>query len=130
MNATKKESDRNQAVLGLVFLKYISDKFESKYHELIKIGEGWEEDRKSYISDNIFWIPKEARWSEIQKSNTHPHIGNMLDKAIELIERENHQLKNLIYKVFSTTDFREGELGRMIDFVNDISLQDPTSHKF
>lgn len=113
-------NDRNHAVLGLVFLKYVSDKFENKYHELIETGNGWEEDRNLYLSNNIFWIPKEARWSEIQKSYKHPHIAQILDKAIELIERENRQLENLIYKVFSATDFREGELCRMIDFVNDM----------
>lgn len=125
MNAIRKETGRNQAVLGLVFLKYVSDQFENKYHELMKIGEGWEENRNFYISDNIFWIPKEARWQEIQKRINNPNIGVYLDRAIGLIESENHQLENLIYKVFSTTKLNDGELCEMIDFVDNINLCEP-----
>lgn len=117
-----KQSERNCAVLSLVFLKYINDKFEYKYRESINIDKGFEEDQHRYISNNTFWIPKEARWSEILKYINTPCIGDILDKAIYTIERENQHLKNLIYKVFSNTNFKASELSEMIIIINDINL--------
>lgn len=122
MSKKKKPSERNSAVIGLVFLKYISDKFNYKYQEFVTSGLGYEEDRSRYIENNIFWIPKNARWSEITNKMNNPRIGFIIDEAIELLERENKQLRNLIYKVFSTTSFDKGELCKMIFVVNDIDL--------
>ena len=69
-------------VLGLVFLKYISDRFESKYNELVEEGEGFQEERDEYTAENIFWVPKEARWAEIVKSAKTPEIGIKIDEAM------------------------------------------------
>lgn len=63
------------SILGLIFLKYISDKFETKYNELVEEGEGFEEDRDEYTYENIFWVPKEARWDYIKDNAKDPKIG-------------------------------------------------------
>ena len=72
-------------VLGLVFLKYISDSFEKKYQELVAEGEGFEEERDEYTAENIFWVPQEARWSEIVKVAKTPEIGIKIDDAMRAI---------------------------------------------
>ena len=69
-------------VLGLIFVKYISDKFETKYNELLEEGEGLEEDRDEYTFENIFWVPKEARWDYIRDNAKNPKIGRIIDDAI------------------------------------------------
>ena len=63
-------SEYKSVVLGLIFLKYISDKFETKYQELVNNGEGFEEDRDEYMADNIFFVPQEARWSVVAKADS------------------------------------------------------------
>ena len=80
-------------VLGLVFLKYISDSFEKKYQELVAEGEGFEEERDEYTAENIFWVPQEARWSEIVKVAKTPKIGIKIDDAMRAIEKEKKSLK-------------------------------------
>ena len=74
-------------VLGLIFLKYISDKFETKYDELVEEGEGFEEDRDEYTYENIFWVPKGARWDYIRDNAKDPKIGQYIDDAMILIEK-------------------------------------------
>lgn len=122
LNNNIKKSERTKAVLALVFLKYICDKFEHKYRELLNIGKGHEEDKNRYISKNIFWIPKKARWSEIIKNINNPRIGYILDDAIESIERENQHLQNLIYKVFSNNNYNINDISEMIIIISDINL--------
>lgn len=68
-------AEYKHVVLGLIFLKYVSDSFEEKYNKLLEEGYGDEEDRDEYLADNIFYVPKEARWSEIQKHATSTDIG-------------------------------------------------------
>lgn len=86
------------AVLGLIFMKYISDKFETKYEELIEEGDGFEEDRDGYESENIFWVPKEARWNYIKDNAKDAKIGQIIDDAMILIEKENPTLKGFLDK--------------------------------
>ena len=76
-------------VLGLIFMKYISDKFETKYNELVEEGDGFEEDRDEYEAENIFWVPKEARWDYIKDNAKDPKIGQYIDDGMILIEKEN-----------------------------------------
>lgn len=75
-------SEYKHVVLGLIFLKYISDKFEMKYNELVEEGEGFEEDRDEYIAENIFWVPKKSRWDFIKDHAKDPKIGQYIDEAI------------------------------------------------
>ena len=110
-------------VLGLVFLKYISDSFEARYNFLVEEGEGYEEERDEYTAENIFWVPKEARWSEIVKSAKTPEIGIKIDEAMYAIEKENHSLKDVLYKVYSNPLLDKGKLGELIDIIGGINLQ-------
>lgn len=88
-------------VLGLIFLKYVSDSFAEKYNQLVKDGYGDEEDRDEYLADNIFWVPKEARRDEIKKHATSTDIGAVIDNAMEAIEKENDSLKGVLTKNFA-----------------------------
>ena len=110
-------------VLGLVFLKYISDRFEQKYNELVKEGEGFEEERDEYTAENIFWVPKEARWAQIVKNAKTPEIGIKIDEAMLVIEKENKTLKDVLYKIYSNPLLDKGKLGELIDIIGGINLQ-------
>lgn len=83
-------------VLGLIFLKYISDKFEDKYHELLADDYADEEDKDEYTAENVFFVPQEARWSHISESAHTPEIGVVIDNALLAIERENDRLKGVL----------------------------------
>ncbi len=84
-------AEYKHVVLGLIFLKYISDAFEDQYAKLeAERDEGAHpEDPDEYQAENIFWVPPEARWSELQKSTRQPTIGELVDRAMEAVEREN-----------------------------------------
>ena len=88
-------SEYKNVVLGLIFLKYISDKFDQKYQELVEEGEGFEEDRDEYASENIFFVPESARWKTIAAAAHTPEIGKVIDEAMRQIEAENNKLKGI-----------------------------------
>ena len=88
-------SEYKNVVLGLIFLKYISDKFEQRYQELVEEGEGFEEDRDEYTYQNIFFVPQEARWETIAAAAHTPEIGKVIDNAMRMIESENDYLAQL-----------------------------------
>ena len=88
-------SEYKSVVLGLIFLKYISDRFEEKYQELKEEGEGFEEDVDEYISDGIFFVPANARWSVIASKAHTPEIGTVIDDAMRAIEKENKRIKDI-----------------------------------
>ena len=81
-------SEYKSVVLGLIFLKYISDRFEAKYNELVEEGDGFEEDIDEYAAENIFFVPGHARWSVISAAAHTPEIGTVIDDAIRSIERD------------------------------------------
>ena len=82
-------SEYKSVVLGLIFLKYISDCFEAKYNELVAEGDGFEEDIDEYTAENIFFVPENARWSVISAAAHTPEIGTVIDDAMRSIEKEN-----------------------------------------
>lgn len=86
-------AEYKHVVLGLIFLKYVSDSFEEKYKMLKAEGYGDEEDRDEYIADNIFWVPKEARWTEIKAYANSPNIGKVIDTAMESMEEKINVIK-------------------------------------
>src|SRR5664280_3523217 len=90
-------AEYKHVVLGLIFLKYISDAFEAKHAELLaQEAEGADpEDPDEYRAINIFWVPKEARWSFLKASAPQPTIGTIVDEAMEAIERDNPSLKSV-----------------------------------
>ena len=94
-------SEYKQVVLGLIFLKYISDRFESKYTALKAGAEGAEEDRDEYITEGIFFVPPDARWGVIAAGAHTPEIGMLIDQAMRSIENENKRLKGILPKNFA-----------------------------
>jgi len=109
-------------VLGLIFMKYISDKFETKYDELVEEGDGFEEDRDEYESENIFWVPKEARWNFIKDNAKDAKIGQIIDDAMILIEKENPSLKGVLDKRYARPELDKRRLGELIDLISTIRL--------
>ena len=89
-------SEYKSVVLGLIFLKYISDRFETKYQELVDEGDGFEEDKDEYTAENIFFVPENARWSVIAGAAHTPEIGTVIDDAMRAIEKENKRLKDCL----------------------------------
>jgi type I restriction enzyme M protein len=108
-------SDYKAVILGLIFLKYISDSFEEKYNELLAEGEGFEEDRDAYVEDNIFFVPPSARWEFIKKSAKQSTIGQIIDEAMIAIERENKNLKGVLPKNYARPELDKTKLGELID---------------
>lgn len=108
-------SDYKDVILGLIFLKYISDSFEDKYNELVAAGDGFEEDRDAYIEDNVFFVPPSARWEFIKKSAKLSTIGQIIDEAMIAIERENKNLKGVLPKNYARPELDKTKLGELID---------------
>ena len=115
-------SEYKHVVLGLIFLKYISDKFETRFNELLNEGEGFEEDRDEYLAENIFWVPKEARWSYIMDNAKDSKIGQYVDDAMILIEKENPSLKGVLDKRYARPEIDKRRLGELIDLISTIKL--------
>ena len=86
-------AEYKHVVLGLIFLKYISDKFDAKYNELVKEGDDFEEDRDEYTAENIFYVPQKARWDEIAKNSHSEEVGVIIDNAMGEIEKKINLLK-------------------------------------
>ena len=122
-------AEYKHVVLGLIFLKYISDAFEEKYKELTaQKSEGADpEDPDEYLADNIFWVPKETRWSNIKKAAKDPSIGLIIDKAMEAIEKENHTLAGVLPKDYARESLDKRRLGELIDLISTIGLGDKES---
>ena len=117
-------SEYKNVVLGLIFLKFISDKFEERYQELVAEGEGFEEDRDEYSYKNIFWVPKNARWSVIAKAAHTPEIGKVIDEAMRLIESENDKLKNILPKNFARQELDKRRLGEVVDLFTNVQMSE------
>lgn len=115
-------AEYKQVVLGLIFLKYISDKFDAKFQELVKAGEEFEEDRDEYASCGIFFVPKEARWSAIAAQAHTPEIGAAIDNAMILIEKENPRLKGILPKNFARPELEKRRLGDVVDLFTNIAM--------
>ncbi|MFO0750885.1 MAG: class I SAM-dependent DNA methyltransferase [Myxococcota bacterium] len=117
-------AEYKHVVLGLIFLKYISDAFDEKHAALtadVKSGAD-PEDPDEYRADNIFWVPKEARWAHLQGQAKQPSIGKHLDDAMIAIERANASLKGVLPKDFSRPALDKQRLGELIDLIATIGL--------
>ena len=95
-----------------------------KYHSLIDEGDGFEEDKDEYTSENIFFVPKEARWETISKSAHTPEIGTVIDEAMRLIEKENTRLKGILPKNFARPELDKRRLGDVVDLFTNISMKE------
>jgi len=118
-------SEYKNVILGLIFLKYISDSFEKKYKALVEEGEGFEEDRDEYEAENIFYVPQGARWEDIAKAAHTPEIGKIIDEAMIAIENENKSLKGILPKNFARPELDKRRLGEVVDiFTNKVKMND------
>lgn len=115
-------SEYKSVVLGLIFLKYISDRFDEKYQELVKEGDGFEEDIDEYTSEGIFFVPPSARWSEIARNAHTPEIGAVIDNAMRSIEKENKRLKDILPKNFARPELDKRRLGDVVDLFTNIRM--------
>ena len=117
-------AEYKNVVLGLIFLKYISDSFEEKYKALIEEGDGFEEDRDEYVPENIFFVPKEARWDYVASQAMTPEIGQVIDKAMVAIEEENDRLKGILPKNYARPELDKRRLGEVVDLFNNLRLKE------
>ena len=113
-------SEYKNVVLGLIFLKYISDRFEQKHAELVAEGEGFEEDRDEYEADGIFWVPRDARWEAVASAAHTPEIGKVIDNAMRQIEAENDSLKGILPKNFARQELDKRMLGDVVDLFTNV----------
>lgn len=136
-------SEYKHVILGLIFLKYISDSFETRRQWLIKESANPKsevfvkneaqrakisEDRDEYLAENVFWVPPKARWvGVIQKDAHQPTIGKVIDEAMDAIERENPTLKGILPKNYARPDLDKPRLGELIDLIGTISVGDQHS---
>ena len=124
-------AEYKHVVLGLIFLKYISDAFETQFATL-QAGESEyagadPEDKDEYAAENVFFVPQDARWSYLQSNARLPEIGKLVDAAMDAIEAENASLKGVLPKVFARDNLDPASLGQLIDLVGNIALGDAKS---
>lgn len=119
-------AEYKHVVLGLIFLKYISDAFE-EYHAKLESerDKGADpEDPDEYEAARIFWVPKEARWSHLKASARQPGIGKVVDDAMLAIEVKNKTLKGVLPKDYAHVRLDKQRLGQLIDMIGNIGLGD------
>lgn len=116
-------AEYKNVALGLIFLKYISESFQELYDELEKDEYGDPEDRDEYLAKNIFFVPEQARWRNLQAKAKLPSIGIELDNAMEAIEKENTELRNVLPKVFGKQNLDKTSLGELIDLISNTELK-------
>ena len=118
-------ADYKNVILGLVFLKYVSDKYTNKYAELVKFNDDREKDPDEYKAENIFIVPEKAQWSYIAKNSKSSEIGQIIDNAFDLLEKNNEQLQGILPKTYSKSELDKTALGELIDdFTNDLVLHE------
>ncbi|MHA3724159.1 class I SAM-dependent DNA methyltransferase [Leucobacter sp. HY1910] len=138
MRGNQEPSEYKHVVLGLVFLKYISDRFEERRSQLSKELaeegikperiEGFLEDRDEYASQNVFWVPASARWGTIQDSAKLPEIGELIDTAMDLIEKENPTLKGVLPRNYGRDGLDKKRLGELVDLIGSIGFTATDDH--
>ncbi|RPI15975.1 MAG: SAM-dependent DNA methyltransferase, partial [Ignavibacteriae bacterium] len=124
-------AEYKHVVLGLIFLKYISDSFEELHTKLLeKVSEGYDpEDPDEYRAENVFWVPPESRWTYLLKNAKQPTIGTLIDDAMDGIERDNTELQGVLPKNYAREQIDKQRLGELIDLIGTIGLGDAESRK-
>ena len=137
LRGNQEPSEYKSVVLGLVFLKYVSDRFKARREDLSRAeAEGFKpeqierliEDRDEYTKQNVFWVPISARWSVIQASAKQPEVGETIDKAMDLIERENPKLKGVLPRDYGRGALDKGRLGQLVDIIASIGMTETDEH--
>jgi type I restriction enzyme M protein len=122
-------AEYKHVVLGLIFLKYISDAFEEQHKKLeAQRGQGADpEDPDEYRAHNIFWVPPEARWAHLKAQAKQPTIGRLVDDAMAGIERDNPALKGVLPKDYARPALDKTRLGQLIDLISNVRVGDEAS---
>src|SRR3954469_7869651 len=115
-------SDYKHVALGLIFLKHISNAFEANRAGLPAEDLLAAEDPDEYLADNVFWVPKEARWSHLQANAKQPTIGKLIDDAMLAIENSNASLKGVLSKDYNRPALDKLMLGELIDLISGIAF--------
>ena len=118
-------SDYKHVVLGLIFLKHISNAFEAKRAALLAEDTAAAEDPDEYLAENVFWVPKEARWSRLQANARQSTIGKLIDVAMTAIETHNPRLKGVLPKDYNRPALDKVMIGELIDLVSGIATGEP-----
>jgi type I restriction enzyme M protein len=119
-------SDYKHVALGLIFLKYISNAFEAKRAALLAEDPTAAEDPDEYLAENVFWVPKESRWSHLQDNAKQPTIGKLIDDAMSEIEKSNPGLKGVLPKDYNRPALDKVMVGELIDLVSGIGMGEPS----
>ena len=115
-------ADYRKVIIGLIFLRYVSSRFEARYQQLVEEGYGFEDDRDFYSEENIFWVPQEARWDTIAAAAHSPEIGMTIDNAMRAIERENDTLKDVLPKDYAKPELDKRVLGEVVDLFTNLDM--------
>jgi type I restriction enzyme M protein len=115
-------SEYKHVVLGIIFIKFVSDSFNKKYEELVGEDAGFEEDKDEYTAENIFYVPVEARWGTIAAYATSPEIGKVIDNAMETLEKENSSLRGVLSKNYSRPELDKTRLGELVTMFTNIEV--------
>lgn len=122
-------TEYRKVIIGLIFLRYISNAFEKKYNKLVEEGDGFENDPDAYVEDNIFFVPECARWSVISDAAHTPEIGKVIDDAMRAIEKDNLALKNVLPKNYASPDLDKRVLGEVVDLFTNMDMDDTEESK-
>lgn len=122
-------AEYRKVIIGLIFLRYISSAFETKYAQLVAEGDGFEDDKDAYAEDNIFFVPENARWSVVASAAHTPEIGTVIDNAMRAIESENRELKNVLPKNYASPDLDKRVLGDVVDLFTNMDMTDTSDSK-
>lgn len=143
MRGNQEPSEYKHVVLGLVFLKYISDRFEERRRALEASladpdsedfipnparRKSFLEDRDEYTSHNVFWVPEQARWGTIQDWAKQPKIGEVIDNAMDLIEKENPSVRGVLPRNYGREGLDKGRLGQLVDLIGSIGFTETDDH--
>jgi type I restriction enzyme M protein len=143
LRGNQEPSEYKHVVLGLVFLKYISDRFEARRREIETSlsdpacddyipnedrRQRFLEDRDEYSGQNVFWVPSEARWGYIQDRAKRPEIGQVIDHAMDLIEKENRSIKGVLPRSYGREGLDKGRLGQLVDLIGSIGFTETDDH--
>lgn len=121
-------SEYKHVVLGLIFLKYISDAFEAKHSELLAEDPTAAEDPDEYLAENVFWVPKDGRWSHLQANAKQTTIGKLIDDAMLAIEAKNASLKGVLPKDYNRPALNKVMIGELVDLISGITMHEKGSN--